>query len=373
MENIPEDVAGPDNNAEQGAQGDQEAVLPALPNPDAVQEQWWEYYVPISIDEVMQPGRLSQEKRLECIILGIKKNDNKLLSFYQRGKTQGDKTSIQATAAYDRLFLCGATRSVVGSCFVIITHSSQQSAAFLESFTGDQLVVGRTGYLLEPIYEGKTLTNKGFLPVLDVKEPFQASNIVQQEVPFSLQSLPEDTKFFFLSGVRVLCDRAYVVTADCTGVQCDRLYLGGNSKNCGCFKVNVKARPTFRCTLIVQEVNPDRDVFTVDHRSWSLTELLLVITNDSINAQYEKHNLRAFRQSVNQSFQFINQNGGWDVCGWARKGTVVDASDQRDGVTLRVSEEVGSDYVAPHIIKLVPHNNSNEVLLGIERRRYRAV
>ena len=192
----------------------QEAVEPAVPNPDALQDQWWEDYIPTSIDEVMQPGRLSQDKKLECIILGIKKNDNKLLSFYQRGKTQGDKTSIQATAAYDRLFLCGATRSVVGSCSVIITHSSQQSVAFLENFPGNQVVVGRTGYLLEPIYEGKTLTNKGFLPVLDVKEPFQASNIVQQEVPFSLQSLPEDTKFFFLSGVRVLCDRVYVVSME---------------------------------------------------------------------------------------------------------------------------------------------------------------
>ena len=218
MEDNPEDVVGPYNNAEQGAQGHQEAQLPALPNPNALQQQWWKYYMPTSIDEVMQPGHLSQENRLECIIPWIKKNDNKLLYFYWHGKTQGDKTSIQATAVYDRLFLCGATRSVVGSCSVIITHSSQQSVAFLENFPGNQVVVGRTGYLLEPNYEGKSSTNKGFQPVFDVKEPFQPSTIVQQEVPFSLQSLPKDTKFFFISGVRVLCDRAYVVIMELSPV-----------------------------------------------------------------------------------------------------------------------------------------------------------
>jgi hypothetical protein len=333
--------------------------------------EWWENYQPTTFDEVMQPRRLAGDKKLQCILLGMKKNDNKLLSFFQHGKTQKDKSSIQTTAAYDRLFLFGATRSTVGSCFVIITQSSQESSVFLANFHADEVVVGRIGYLLEPNYEGKTLTNKGFLPVFDVKEPFVPCTIVQQEVPFTQETLPEDTKFFFLSGVRVLCDRAYVVTADCTGVQCDRQFLGGRSKNCGCFKVNVKPRLTFKATLIVQQVNPERDIFTVDHRSWSLTELLLVISNDSISAQYEKGNLRPFRNSVHESFRFINDNGGWDVCGWARKGTAVDASDQRDGIAVRGSEEVGSDYVAPHIIRLVPHNNSNEVLLGIERRRYR--
>ena len=77
-----------------------------------------------------------------------------------------------------------------------------------------------------------------------------------------------------------------------------------------------------------------------------------------------------FQASISESTNFINENGGWDICGWARKGVVVDLSDQREGSVARGSEEIGSDTVNPHIIKMVPHNTSAEVLVGIGERRY---
>ena len=48
----------------------------------------------------------------------------------------------------------------------------------------------------------------------------------------------------------------------------------------------------------------------------------------------------------------------------------MDASDQREGVRSRLSEEMASDHVSPHIVNLVPHDNTQEVKDGVIERKF---
>jgi hypothetical protein len=73
---------------------------------------------------------------------------------------------------------------------------------------------------------------------------------------------------------------------------------------------------------------------------------------------------------IGEVIRFVNQHGGWDILGWARKGKVLDASDQMEGVCSQLSEDIASDHVNPHIVNLVPHNNMQEVKDGVIARKF---
>jgi hypothetical protein len=276
------------------------------------------------------------------------------------------------------MFLLGSTDSLVGSCFVFIAQTKYDTKSFLAYFKAGDTVVGKTGYLIEPSNEDKTLTRNSYLPLIDVDMKFEPAVIPQQVVGFNMETLPiQDTKMFYISGARVLFEKSYFEFDGCGGVQCDRLLFTGRSTKCGCL-VNDKApRFTITTKVTVHQMNPEKELFhNAKYCSWSLTKLMLVPSNDAIGAQYEEQHLLPFCNSLTESARFVNENGGWDICGWARKGTVVDAADESNegvnkGLNRHTLEEIGADTVAPHIITMVPHNKSINFIEELLNRRYR--
>jgi hypothetical protein len=74
------------------------------------------------------------------------------------------------------------------------------------------------------------------------------------------------------------------------------------------------------------------------------------------------------RISIKASVQYVNDNGGWNICGWARRGAVIDAADVREGNTR--GEEVASEHINPHIISLKPTNTNEAFIRSTQNRRY---
>jgi hypothetical protein len=331
---------------------------------------WWEHYATISIDDVMVEDQVTQYKKLRCIILSMKKNEMKLLSIYSRSRGAGASNFMPSTTSYDRMFLFGCLGSRIGKCFVVICETSRKSVEFLRKIPGGNAIVGQTGFLMEPLYDGRYLTQNSNLPVFDVADPFVPVLFTAEfPCPLNFEMPMGETKFFNLYGVKVKFENARMMSANCTGIACDRLFLLGKATVCGCFQNKTKPALTLQ-GLVTVEGDRDFSLKQIKYRSWTLTELCLVVSVDAEVEQFSEENIFPFRTSISESINFINENGGWDICGWARKGVVVDASDQREGSAVRGSEEIGSDTVNPHIIKMVPHNTSTEVLADIQQRRY---
>jgi hypothetical protein len=176
------------------------------------------------------------------------------------------------------MFLLGSTDSLVGSCFVFIAQTKYDTKSFLAYFKAGDTVVGKTGYLIEPSNEDKTLTRNSYLPLIDVDMKFEPAVIPQQVVGFNMETLPiQDTKMFYISGARVLFEKSYVEFGGCGGVQCDRLLFTGRSTKCGCL-VNDKApRFTITTKVTVHQINPENELFhNAKYCSWSLTKLLFL-------------------------------------------------------------------------------------------------
>jgi hypothetical protein len=117
--------------------------------------------IDITINDVLQDNYNPDDKKIPCIILQVKKNETKLLSIYQQGKGQKSGSNAAATTShYDRLVLFGFHESTSGGCFAMIFQSLEASSAFFKCFNGVSILkmVGATGYLLEPCYYRRTLT-----------------------------------------------------------------------------------------------------------------------------------------------------------------------------------------------------------------------
>jgi hypothetical protein len=341
-----------------------------------INQPYWHDYVDITINDVLKDNYNPDDKKIPCIILQVKKNENKLLSIYQQGKGQKTGSNAAATTShYDRLVLFGFRDSTSGGCFAMIFQSSEASSAFFKRFNGVSIskMVGATGYLLEPRYYRKTLTQDSNLPLFETKkafESFQFENAVP--VPLIVDNLtPGDTLFFQLVGVRVLLESVCVQMSKCSGVQCDRLLLPATCTHCCCFQQKVaNSVITLNAVVIAQNLDTDEVILKSEFQSWAFTNLCMIITHDSALSSYTEHNERPMRVQIGEVIRYVNQHGGWDITGWARKGKVLDASDQTEGVRNRLSEDIASDHVNPHIVNLVPHNNTQEVKDGVIARRF---
>jgi hypothetical protein len=335
-------------------------------------QTWYHYMENTTYDDIMDPTYEAENKKFSCVILGMKPNENKHLSVYKQNRAQGGVVN-NPLPTYDRMFLLGSTNSLVGSCFVFIAQKKSDTKAFLKHFTGSDTIVGKTGYILEPFYEHKHLTISNHLPLIDVQFSFEPATIPRQVVRFNMETLQiQDTKMFFISGVRVLFQNSSVEFGGCGGVQCDRLIHTGKSNKCGCLINDTAPRFTISAKITVHDMETNEELFrNAQYRSWTLTKLFMIPSNDAIAAQYEQQHLLPFRNSVRENARFVNANGGWDICGWARKGAVVDAADDNVGLNKTTIEEIGSDTVAPHIITMVPHNQTINFIEELLNRRYR--
>jgi len=338
-----------------------------LPHEEPLHEhqQWWEPYIDCTLDDVLQQNFDPTERKLPVIILQVRKNNNKLLSTYQSRDSGKTKTSQYAPfhSSYDRLFLFGYRNSPNGRCFAIIRNSSATSKKLCATFTSDSTIVGATGYLLEPRYCNRNLTQDSNLPLLEVEEPFIQHQVLQHlSIPLQVDSMaPGETFFFQLVGVKLTLQTPYMCNSDCGGSQCDRLFLPATANQCGCFSIKTSSIITLQGMAIVKD-NNNNELLKVNHRSWTFTKLCVAVTTDATLNSYKQQNLRPLRHHIRDLIQYVNNNDGWNICGWARRGAVHDVSDLKDGVKTRISEDIAAEDVSPHIVSIVPYRNTEEFL-----------
>ena len=57
------------------------------------------------------------------------------------------------------------------------------------------------------------------------------------------------------------------------------------------------------------------------------------------------------RDAIHAIVHYVNNHGGWDVYGWMRHGSQVDAWEKGSKIC---GEEITAENVSPHIIRLMP-------------------
>lgn len=333
----------------------------------APQQPFWNNYQEVSFEDFDDPNHRITATKLTCVLLQVKKHDNKQTSKYAVYQNKGKGQSYFSntlSVSYDRMFLFGLVYKR-GFCIALLSQSATASSFLVAKLNHNTSNIGSTMVILEPKYEGKSLGKNSVLPLIatsrhlfhtDVAEPFPS--------PYDLSLSIGQTRYFMLYEMTIALEGLIVVNADCKGVECDRLLQQGRDTKCGCFHSKLLSPLTIQAIVIVEQP-PGHIIFSSDFQSYKLTQLLLVTTLESSLSDFEDENLENVRATVNNTITYVNNHGGWNICGWMRLGGVVDAADIKSG------EEVASDTVNPHIVSLTPSNTCAQFSMELTLLRYR--
>jgi|GEM_PF-4253392 len=309
----------------------------------------------VTLSDVMDSSYVSDDRWLTAVLLNVKKNETaRAVSLYSRGSASSFGNT---DAKYDRIMLLGCLAT--GTCFIVLNTSATKSAALLKKMGQKYMCIGQIIAVLEPKFDGKTLGKNDSLPMIEVKKPF---------VPYTLSKIPQQpflppeepgTRFFLLQKAKIMVSGAMMLKGNCGGFLCDSQNVSHREKGCGCC-VYTKGHPAYVVQMDVKvfDTNGVVEVFSMlNYSSWCFTNMVINnITQASKLEDFSDENERKMRQCIKHVVEFVNHNGGWNLCGWMRRGIQIDAGE-RD---KRVSEEVTAENISPHIVMLRPTSVTTE-------------
>ncbi len=333
----------------------------------APQLPFWHHYTEVSFEDLSDPNHRITSTKLTCVLLQIKKHENKQTSKYSIYQNKGKGQSYFSntlSVSYDRMFLFGLVYKR-GFCIALLSQTVTASSFLVAKLNQNTSSIGSTIVILEPKYEEKSLGKNSVLPIIATSRHLFYTNVTEPfPSPYDLNLSIGQTRYFMLYQVSISLEGLIIINADCKGVQCDRLLQQGKDSKCGCFHSKLLSPLTVQ-TIVVVEEPPGQIAFSSDFQSYKLTQLLLTTTLESSLSEFEDENLENVRATVNNTVTHVNNHGGWNICGWMRLGSVIDAADVKAG------EEVASDTVNPHIISLTPSNTTAEFCMELTLLRYR--
>jgi hypothetical protein len=97
---------------------------------------------------------------------------------------------------------------------------------------------------------------------------------------------------------------------------------------------------------------------TSHFRSWRTTGLFLKPSSHTVDLVVflQSNHMRSLRERVARIVDFINQNGGWTLIGWYRRGEVHDASGgvEQGEQIAGVNQPIHLSYVYPSEATVIP-------------------
>jgi len=263
---------------------------------------------------------------------------------------------------YDRIFTFGELNTP-GKCFVIITETVSESD-FLLRHMRDSSTVGDLVAVIEPEGPQKALNDMPVVSTITPLVPFQTPQRLPH-VPI-ITPQPREQRYFLLKGIPIRMSRATLVPASCKGVLCDRQQPPNRHVQCGCMFTSKETAVVIQSHVTFDYIdeNGATQTHTVNnHRSWKTTKLFitpLTPTTDCTAFYAERTGLRA---SVTAAVQIANDNGGWNIIGWFRRGEVVDASANQEP-----GSEIANVNHPIHISSLLP--TSADAVTQMEAMRF---
>jgi hypothetical protein len=256
-----------------------------------------------------------------------------------------------------------STGSILVVCLMITGTKSLYSSCGNSAFA-HELTMGDVIGVYEPTISTRSL---GSIPIFDdwTRIVPMKRNLSLPERPIIMSPTANLQVHFYKSAVSIKFYMAQILTGNsvkCTGVTCDR--QGTTCMGCHGYP---ESKRNFVLQTQVEVLNqPQYDAKTKRaifvFRSFQLTKLLIDI-NTFAGMDYQimmDHNTR-IRLAINNFADHINNNGGWTVIGWHRRGVV---SGMEDGSTQL------NEYTSGHLVRLEPTNLTDASIAAMQPFRY---
>ena len=292
-----------------------------------------------------------ENKCLSGVILHVKaptQGAAKTQSTYNQNKKV--RVPGQGGKNYHRWFLVGDLKNPPHT-YAIVTHSHKQTWDFLHH-VHDEPFVGMPFYLIEP---GLSTSRVGdYLHVVDyTKEkmiPLKTDcRVLKKPAGIQLPNSSEETFYFVLENQQIQITKMGFSFDTCCGYQCDRQKC---KDECVC-AFGAIGNPFVYELDVLYPV--DKEQFKVDHHvttlsSFRTTNIFFHNISEYSQAttkEKEEKYLYRRRSQVRRLCQYINDNGGFRLVGWVKKGLL-----QIDGEIERVE----SKDVNLHLSFMYPQN-----------------
>jgi hypothetical protein len=118
-----------------------------------------------------------------------------------------------------------------------------------------------------------------------------------------------------------------------------------------------------RLTLVLGN-NTEESYTVTGFQSWRTSNLFLQLVNRATNVDVYLTDANAIRPTVTAITQHVNTNGGWTICGWLRRGEVVDASAAPNDT----NSDVADSNMPIRLAYLYP--TSEHAIAAMQNRRF---
>ena len=294
-------------------------------------------------------------------------------NIYQRRNKAGNSNGNQIP--FHRIFLCrvhsSQNLSENSKLLYLMESKGSNETLFdhdLQRRDNGTITIGSFFKIVAPLPIENNM--KGDIPLIKTQTP-----LVLLKPPSTLPTIDIDMKIqenssmaFVLNGLRLWINRTVAVKTTCSGFLCDKQRINdwSGTRGCGCYHMT-----QFRTNLAFQHSvyfnGPNGKICHSDFSSHQFSKLYLkkdIPGETRVSALQNTDAYWNIEDSISNLLSYVNDNGGWTITGWYKRGVITDKSllAASSGGTNSASShnnnneriEVGAGEVNFHIVKLLP-------------------
>ena len=276
---------------------------------------------------------------------------------------------------YDRLLFFrpvydGINESAPMDAIFVVMQNSVSNASLFNRFPNARdnggFTIGSILIFVNPKPIEKYMSG---LPMIESQDQaILASPTVCTPIPFRNDLDGNEMKAFYVQGSSLDLRTMTFVDTKCSGLFCDRQNLSdGGKKACGCFS-HKSSRSCVAMQMNILFSTQSGEIKLMEKFSSQqffrfLTKGFLSIDIRSSQLQNGNDAYDDIIESVENIFELINEDGGWTITGWSKRGLINDAaliSSNSSGSSGNASKEnqnsskVLSEEVTTHIVQIEP-------------------
>ena len=322
---------------------------------------------PVTVESIMDDDMASSDSEntvAVIMILSLKHQSTSSAAYNTFTRLQGygpSKKRQKIEATWTRIYIFADLRDP-GRCGVLVLSSNRACQQLFGNSQEQTPIVGSTYLLVEP---RPTPDRKRLGPLAMVSSDhaliplrhYSSDISIKEAIPHVNDLSPMnagDQRYFVFHGKQVELNLFELKNeGTCRGIQCDKaMSLETANQYCGCmYTCTNRGSYVGQCTVAFDNpfssvVHEGSRVEVHKFRSLRTTELFFRKLGEFVRHYKKDDHFAIVRKKVKKMSNFINENGGWTMVGWFRKGEISDASNE--------AEKVENLIVTVHISLLVP-------------------
>ena len=272
-------------------------------------------------------------------------------------RQEGRSGNVRArTPFFKMLFLGNLHRSSQDPFAVLLPTKNELVKKCCNNSLANLLTVGDVIGIISPKISDDYLgTSNSQIQIIKSWKYFvlMRQNVILPTIPIRMAAEGHGMVYFIQPSCNVSlgnCQILYGQDVPCAGTTCDR-----QTTSCkGCSPPKIRKNFVLQVDVEVNnqhQYSPETGRATFTFRSWKFTEF--VISNAAVFSRLDPmdmlQHMQAIDDALDQLSDLINDNNGWTVIGWHKRG-VLDRSNESGGQLELASDTEG------HLVRLFPTN-----------------